>query len=143
MLKMPDPTGGIHLAVSRTRLGQINDAARNGVLVKALKTALKSVQKANPTCLFLSELSLMPILAAKLGAGQVFVAEGNRQMRAVIEKYVAKEADELRDKIVVTLVKGLGVTQSMTFPLVSALTACSPAAGRARCGVLGMNRPEV
>ena len=99
---MPMPSPGIHLAVSRTRLGQINDAARNGVLVKALKAALKSVQKANPTCLFLSELSLMPILAAKLGAGQVFVAEGNRQMRAVIEKYVAKEADELRDKIVVS-----------------------------------------
>lgn len=102
MLKMPDPTGGIHLAVSRTRLGQINDVARNNVLVKALRTALKSCQKTNPTCLFLSELSLMPILAAKLGAGQVFVAEGNRQMRSVIEKYVAKEADELRDKIVVS-----------------------------------------
>jgi protein arginine N-methyltransferase 7 len=95
---MPDPTCGIHLAVSRSRLGQMNDPSRNSTLMASLKKAIAGLD-APPTCLCLSELSLMPLLACKLGAAKVYVAEENRQMRDVLEKY-AKE-NGLGKKLVV------------------------------------------
>jgi len=39
-LEMPEPGYGIHLAISRQRLGQINDAARNLKFYQAFKIAI-------------------------------------------------------------------------------------------------------
>lgn len=77
---MPNPTPGIHLAVSRSRLGQINDPTRNGILVEALRELLSG----RPNCLCLGELSLLPLMAARLGS-RVAAAERNPQMRLVLE----------------------------------------------------------
>ena len=61
---MPSPTAGIHLAASRARLGQINDRERNSKFVSALKTAIGGFSQP-PTCLCISELSLLPLIACK------------------------------------------------------------------------------
>ena len=61
---MPSPTAGIHLAASRARLGQINDRERNSKFVSALKTAIDGFSQP-PTCLCISELSLLPLIACK------------------------------------------------------------------------------
>ena len=63
-VQMPSPTAGIHLAASRTRLGQINDPGRNSKFVAALTTAIEGFTQP-PTCLCLSELSLLPLIACR------------------------------------------------------------------------------
>ena len=60
----PTPTVGIQLSVSRTRLGQINDPGRNAKFVAALTTAIEGFTQP-PTCLCLSELSLLPLIACR------------------------------------------------------------------------------
>jgi hypothetical protein len=90
------PTGGIHLAVSRPRLGQMNDPARNKKFVRALKKVFQNFVKENhrlPNCLCLSELSMLPIMAAAVmncgekhgakkvkRAAKIYVAERNVQV---------------------------------------------------------------
>lgn len=86
---MPCPTPGIHLAVSRSRLGEINDVSRNSLLVNALKKAFSALASA-PVCLCVSELSILPLIAAKLGAKKVYVSEKNNQMRSVLDQ-ISKE----------------------------------------------------
>ncbi len=93
---MPDPTPGLHLAVSRTRLGQMNDQRRNGVLIRMLEKAIHENGAKNILCL--GELSLLPLMAAKLGAQKVAAVEKNAQMRAALEKLAAD--NEVRDKLV-------------------------------------------
>ena len=63
---MPDPSGaGIHLAASRTRLGQINDPVRNQKLVAALEELIESCGgKDVVNVLCLSEPSLLPVIFA-------------------------------------------------------------------------------
>ena len=63
-VQMPSPTAGIHLAASRTRLGQINDPGRNSKFVAALTTSIEGFTQP-PTCLCLSELSLLPLIACR------------------------------------------------------------------------------
>lgn len=92
---MPEPQSGIHLAVSRQRLGQINDVSRNRTIVSCLKKQLGASQR----CLFLGESSLVPLMAAKLGASKVFVSEENRHMMGVLEEYI-KANKELEERIV-------------------------------------------
>lgn len=95
---MPQPTTGIHLAVSRSRLGQINDPLRNNVLVSAVKKALRE-SDSNPedlTCLCLSEQSLLPLIAAGLGAGRVFVCEENFQFKTFLKMCAEKNGMKVR-----------------------------------------------
>ena len=75
---MPRPSPGIHLAVSRQRLGQINDPARNSAVLSALAAIPKG---ANVLCI--SELSLLPVVAAA-GGNSVFACESSRVMREVL-----------------------------------------------------------
>ena len=64
---MPHPQSGIHLAVSRTRLGQLNDQDYNAKLTKATKTLIdeKRKSKESVNVLILSEQSLLPLIASK------------------------------------------------------------------------------
>ncbi len=96
---MPEPKAGIHLAASRSRLGQINDPARNAKLVAAVGAAMAKAPP-NPVCLCVSELSLLGLMACKLGAGKVYVAEENRQMRDVMEGYASRNDIEVGKQIV-------------------------------------------
>jgi protein arginine N-methyltransferase 7 len=85
---MPQPTPGIHLAVSRTRLGQINDRDRRNVLITALKNMEPSA-----TVLVLGELSLLPVLAASiLPTARIMACEPNVNMREALRE-MAKAND--------------------------------------------------
>ena len=113
---MPRPNGGIHLAVSRPRLGQINDSARNKKFARAFKKTFRSFVKEHhrlPNCLCLSELSMLPIMAAaelnsceKLGAkkvkraAKIFVVERNVQMRSVLQSFADQNVDRVQSRIV-------------------------------------------
>ena len=55
---LPDPEPGLHLAMSRARLGQVNSQARNTKYAKALKKLLSSVDK-EKTVIVISEQSLL------------------------------------------------------------------------------------
>ena len=83
---MPQPKGGIHLAVSRTRLGQLNDPGYTSKLVKAVEDL---IQTNNPkTVLVLSEQSLLPLILAKqlkMSHGKVVCYELNHNFREVLE----------------------------------------------------------
>ena len=107
---MPSPEAGIHLAVSRTRLGQINDSERNHKLIRAMGSMIESFHAstkrlpANVLCL--SELSLLPVMFAGLFHVKakellspeddddlqtppvtIYVCEGNVQMLKVLRNY--------------------------------------------------------
>ena len=73
---MPMPSPGIHLAVSRQRLGQINEGDRNRTLADAITDGVERVKAKNAVgekirCLCISELSLLPLMAARLGVDEV------------------------------------------------------------------------
>ena len=66
LVNMPDPQPGIHLAVSRTRLGQLNDQDYNAKLTNAVKTIIAKQEKSNLKVFVLSEQSLLPLIVAKI-----------------------------------------------------------------------------
>jgi len=83
-VKLPSPQPGIHLAMSRTRLGQINSQARNEVLAAAVRKMIRAGGE-EETILVISEQSLLGLLAARLGARNVVhCCEQNHYMRDYI-----------------------------------------------------------
>ena len=85
---MPNPQP--HLAVSRTRLGQLNDESYTFQLVQALETVIEP----NSTVLIIGEQTLLPLLVSKMkllkqGKGKVIYYELNEHFRTVL-KAVAK-----------------------------------------------------
>lgn len=78
----------VHLAVSRTRLGQSNDQLRNLKYFQALEKVVDS----NTVCLTLGDCCLLGLMAAKLGARRVYAVERNPHCRRVLEAWV-KEND--------------------------------------------------
>jgi hypothetical protein len=113
---MPMPTGGIHLAVSRPRLGQMNDSSRNAKLSRAFKKVVLNFVEQNhrlPNCLCLSEQSLLPLMsAAQLslvekslnkddhGSAKVYAVERNSQMKSVLNAYAVQNSDLIKDRLV-------------------------------------------
>ena len=83
---MPHPKSGVHLAVSRTRLGQMNDSDYNAKLFQA---ADEIILEQNPQkILVLSEQTFLPlILASKLKntTAQVICYELNRHFKDFLE----------------------------------------------------------
>lgn len=63
----------LHLAYSRTRIGQLNDKKRNEKYVRALEKKITG----DSVCLCLSDGSLLGLAAAKLGAKKVRRARKN------------------------------------------------------------------
>ncbi len=116
-IPMPMPTGGIHLAVSRPRLGQINDSSRNEKFVGAFRKVFRDFVAEHgrlPNCLCLSEQSMLPIVAAAQltladtltnseegsGSAKVFALERNVQMKRVLESYSAQNAALVKNRLV-------------------------------------------
>lgn len=82
-VKLPSPQPGLHLAMSRTRLGQINSHGRN----RTLAAMLRKIISADPasTVLVISEQSILGLLAARLGAVNVIhCCENIRNMKDYI-----------------------------------------------------------
>lgn len=72
-----------HVAYSRTRIGQLNDADRNQKYVQALRKRITS----NSVCLCFSDGCLLALVAARLGA-KVFLLEQNFLSRKTMEMFV-------------------------------------------------------
>ena len=86
-IEMPHPKSGVHLAVSRTRLGQMNDSDYNAKLFQA---ADEIILKQNPQrILVLSEQTFLPlILASKLKKNtkaQIICYELNHHFKDFLE----------------------------------------------------------
>jgi protein arginine N-methyltransferase 7 len=100
-LEMPPSTPGIHLAVSRSRLGQINDLEHITTLIKAIKKVPFCEDK-QKKAFVLSEQTILPIILAKLFKGKVVCYELNSHMRQVL-KAIVKVNDlgnlEIRDDV--------------------------------------------
>ena len=110
------PTGGIHLAVSRPRLGQMNDSSRNEKLSRAFKKIVFDFVTLNhrlPNCLCMSEQSLLPLMSAAHlslieksfdkvdhGAAKVYAVERNSQMKRVLKAYAEQNPDLIKDRLV-------------------------------------------
>lgn len=83
----------VHVAYSRTRIGQLNDKKRNNKYIKALS---KKVQP-NSTCLCFSDGCLLGLAAAQLGAKKVYVLETHFLSQKAIEMFI--KANSLEEKI--------------------------------------------
>lgn len=83
-VSLPDPEPGLHLAMSRARLGQVNSQMRNKTFANAIKKLLNSVDK-EKTVIVISEQSLLGLMVAKLGAKNVIhICENNHYIRDYI-----------------------------------------------------------
>ncbi|XP_008551526.1 protein arginine N-methyltransferase 7 isoform X1 [Microplitis demolitor] len=91
--KSPVCDCSLHIAYSRTRLGQLNDSERNNKYINALKKHITS----DTTCLCISDGSLIGIAAANLGAKKVILFEPNYLSRRSIECFI--DANDLNNKI--------------------------------------------
>jgi protein arginine N-methyltransferase 7 len=85
----------VHSAVSRTRLGQLNDVKRNSIFVRALE---KVVNK-DSVCLTLGDCCLLALILAKLGASKVFAIERNPHCRRLLESWI--KTNLLEDRVIV------------------------------------------
>lgn len=85
----------VHLAVSRTRLGQLNDDRRNLIYLQALEKVVGS----DTVCLTLGDCCLLGLMAAKLGARKVYAIERNPHCRRVLEAWV--KTNNLHEQIAV------------------------------------------
>jgi len=74
----------VHNAISRTRLGQLNDVQRNQKFVQALE----KVVTPDTICLTLGDCCLLSLIVAKLGARKVYAAESNLYCRRLLEAWV-------------------------------------------------------
>ena len=71
------------MAMSRMRLGQVNSQDRNDKFSKVISNIVRTCP--NPTFFCLSEQSLLPLIAAKLGAAKVLCFENNKYMKDYIK----------------------------------------------------------
>eukprot|EP00090_Calanus_glacialis_P010298 TRINITY_DN18678_c0_g1_i1.p1 TRINITY_DN18678_c0_g1~~TRINITY_DN18678_c0_g1_i1.p1 ORF type:complete len:702 (-),score=219.83 TRINITY_DN18678_c0_g1_i1:21-2126(-) len=109
-LSMPSPSAGVHMAMSRTRLGQLNNETRNSKYA----TVLSKIVSANPdgTILCLSEQSVLALMAAKLGATKVLICcENNNYMRDYIER--CARHNNIQDRISVVDMDWLTSTKAL------------------------------
>ena len=94
-LPRPFCSCSVHTAVSRTRLGQLNDVKRNSIFVRALGKVVKE----DTICLTLGDCCLLALMVAKLGARKVFAIERNPHCRRLLEAWIKR--NQLEDKVIV------------------------------------------
>nr|XP_033328864.1 protein arginine N-methyltransferase 7-like isoform X1 [Megalopta genalis]XP_033328865.1 protein arginine N-methyltransferase 7-like isoform X2 [Megalopta genalis] len=82
--RMPVCSCGIHIAYSRTRMGQLNDQRRNEKYIRALEKRITP----KTVCLCLSDGCLLGLAAIKLGAKKVFILETKVHSRQCMEKFI-------------------------------------------------------
>lgn len=75
---------GVHVAFSRTRIGQLNDGTRNKKFVSVLEDNIKN----SGVVLILSHGCYIGLVAAKLGAMKVYCLENNLLLRRILKDYV-------------------------------------------------------
>ncbi|KAJ3662367.1 hypothetical protein Zmor_006721 [Zophobas morio] len=75
---------GLHMTVSRTRVGQINDSLRNKKYISLLE---KNVNR-NSVILVLSDGFYLSLCAAKLGAKKIYYIETNHLSRKILLDFI-------------------------------------------------------
>lgn len=90
---------GLHIAFSRTRIGQINDFKRN----KRYLSLLKKYVKKDSEVIILSDGFVFGLVAAKLGAKKIYFIENNYLSSKIVEEYI--KYNNLTNVEVVTLDK--------------------------------------
>lgn len=75
---------GFHLALSRNRIGQLNQSLRTKKFLQIFERTLDQ----NSTVLFLSEGSWIGLMIAALKVKRVYYIDSNKYMRNIITKYV-------------------------------------------------------
>ncbi len=85
---------GLHVTCSHTRLGLMNDEDRNQKLIQVLQETVNE----DSVCLSVSDGSLLPFMAAKLGAKKVFALETHQTRRNFLEAYA--KVNGLSDRVV-------------------------------------------
>nr|XP_019541694.2 LOW QUALITY PROTEIN: protein arginine N-methyltransferase 7 [Aedes albopictus] len=89
---------GIHIAYSRSRIGQLNDGPRN----KRILNYMEELLDRNSVVLVLGEGSLLGLSLAALGARKVILVEPNQTSRQCMERFVVYnkiEAVEIRSSL--------------------------------------------
>ena len=89
----PDCTCGIHVALSRTHLGMMNDISRRQILTDVLTKTITD----DTICLCISDGSLLPLTAARLGAKRVFTIESNSMCKKIIDRFICE--NNLNDNV--------------------------------------------
>lgn len=84
-----------HLAVSRMRLGQMNDDRRNESFVRVLEKVVNH----DTICVTLGDCCLLGLMVCQFGAKKVYAVESNAHCRRVVQKWV--ERNRLQDRMFV------------------------------------------
>uniref|UniRef100_A0A3P9IUH0 Protein arginine N-methyltransferase n=1 Tax=Oryzias latipes TaxID=8090 RepID=A0A3P9IUH0_ORYLA len=84
----PSCTCQAHLVWTRPRFGELNDGRRTECFVQALRSVLKE----DAVCLSVSDGSLLPVFAHKLGAKKVYSLENSRMSKQLIEQVLGANA---------------------------------------------------
>ncbi|XP_041375692.1 protein arginine N-methyltransferase 7-like isoform X2 [Gigantopelta aegis] len=95
VLEHPVCTCGLHVAISRTRLGMMGDDRRMETWCKILKKHITD----SSVCVSVGDGCLLPLLAAKLGAKQVFAVERNISTSRVVSAFIHHNGLEKRVKL--------------------------------------------
>lgn len=83
----------LHLAFSRSRIGQLNDENKRNKYLKVLKEKINE----ETICLCFSDCSLIGLAAASLGAKKIIILETNYLSRRAIQEFIT--SNQLGDKI--------------------------------------------
>lgn len=84
IMNRPACSCGFHLALSRNRIGQLNQNSRTKKFLQIFERTLDQ----DSTVLFLSEGSLIGLMIAALKVKHVYYVDSNKYMRNMITKYV-------------------------------------------------------
>ena len=106
-LERPICDCGVHTTISRPRMGMLNDKERNEKYASVLQ---KHIIPGESVCVVLSESSLLPLMAAKLGAKHTFVIEEHFHSARVTQELV--RYNNLQDRVTVINKKTDAVTSA-------------------------------
>lgn len=76
----------VHNAISRTRLGQINDERRQIAYIRAMEKIIDP----ESVCLVVGDCSLLALLAATLGSRKVYALERHSQSKRFIHSWITE-----------------------------------------------------
>ncbi|XP_049874174.1 protein arginine N-methyltransferase 7 isoform X2 [Pectinophora gossypiella] len=82
----PNCECGVHVALSRTHVGYLNNQDRCKMYLKEIKKQMKEIM--NPVVLDLNGTSLMGLATAQIGAKSVYIIETNSLFLGILEAYV-------------------------------------------------------
>jgi len=111
---------GAHIANSRSRISMINDNARNQQFIDILSNVVTK----ESVIITLSDSTVLPLIAAQLGASRVFAIESNHIACKVISRFV--DHNQLSDKVTVIGKKSEDVTAADLSNLVPTMIIAEP-----------------